>query len=47
MVLVKKWPFLQLFLLANIGQESVLYDIIEQKNAFVGYKNKNFKELKR
>ena len=31
MVLVQKWPFFQLFLLANLGQESVFYDILEQK----------------
>ena len=32
MVLVKKWPFFQLFCLANIGQENVFYDILELKN---------------
>ena len=31
------------FFLSNIGQENVLYDILEQKNAFLGYKNKKFK----
>ena len=46
MVLVKKWPFFQLFFLANIGQENVFYDILEQKNAFLSYKNKNFKKSK-
>ena len=46
MVLVQKWPFLQLFLLVNIVQENVLYDILEQKNAFLGYKNKMFKMSK-
>ena len=46
MVLVKKWPFLQLFFLANIGQENVFYDILEQKDAFLSYKNKNFKKFK-
>ena len=34
MVLVKKWPFFQLFFLGNIGQENVFYDILERKNAF-------------
>ena len=43
MVLVQKWPFFQLFFLGNIGQENVFYDILEQKNAFLGYKNKKFK----
>ena len=27
----------------NIGQENVFYDIVEQKKAFLGYKNKNLK----
>ena len=35
--------FFQLFSLANIGQKNVFYDILEQKNAFLGYKNKKFK----
>ena len=30
-VLVQKWPFFQLFFLANIGNENVFYDILEQK----------------
>ena len=46
MVLVQKWPFFQLFFLANIGQENVFYDILERKNAFLGYKNKKFKKSK-
>ena len=40
MVLVKTWPFFQLFFLGNIGQENVFYDILEQKNAILGYKKK-------
>ena len=28
-----------MFFLGNIGQENVFYDIVEQKNAFLGYKN--------
>ena len=32
-----------LFFLGNIGQENVFYDILEQKNAFLGYKNKKLK----
>ena len=27
------------FFLGNIGQEDVFYDILERKNAFLGYKN--------
>ena len=46
MVLVQKWPVFQLFLLGNIGQENVFYDILERKNAFIGYKNKKSKKSK-
>ena len=47
MVLVQKWPFFQLFFfLGNIGQKNVFNDILEQKNAFLGYKNKTFKRSK-
>ena len=46
MVLVQKWPFFQLFFLGNISQENVFYDILERKNAFLGYKTKMFKKSK-
>ena len=46
MVLVQNWPFFQLFLLGNIGQENVCYDILERKNAFLGYKNNKSKKSK-
>ena len=46
MVLVQKWPFFQLFFLGNTGQENVFYDILERKNAFLGYKKKKFKKSK-
>ena len=46
MVLVKKWPFFQLYFLGNIGQENVFYDILERKNAFLSYKNKKFEKSK-
>ena len=42
MVLVQKWPFIQLFFLGNIGQKNFFYDIIERKNGFLGYKKKKF-----
>ena len=45
MVLVQNCPFFQLFL-GNIGQENVLYDILERKKAFLGNKDKDFKKLK-
>ena len=34
------------FSLGNIGQENVFYDILERKNDFLPYKNKNFKKSK-
>ena len=46
MFMVQKWPFFQLFFLGIIGQENVFYDILERKNACLGYKNKNFKQSK-
>ena len=46
MVLVQKWSFFQLFFLGNIGQENVFYNILERKHAFLGYKNKKFKQSK-
>ena len=46
MVLVQKWPFLELLFLGNIGQKNVFYNILEQKNAFLGYKNKKLKKSK-
>ena len=52
----KNWEFLkrfrqkiaifQPFCLGNIAQENDFYDILEQKNAFLGYKNKKFKKSK-
>ena len=46
MVLVQKWRFFQRFFFGNIGQENILYDILEQKNAFLGYKSNKFKKSK-
>ena len=46
MVLVQKWPFFQLFILGNIGQENVFYNILERKNAFLAYKKRKFKKSK-
>ena len=34
------------FFLANIGQENAFYDILERKNAFLGYKNTKFRKSK-
>ena len=40
----KNGHFSKFFFLGNIGQEKVFYDILERKNAFLGYKNKKFKK---
>ena len=43
----KNGHFFQLFFfLGNIGKEKVFYDILERKNASLGYKNKIFKKSK-
>ena len=46
MVLVQKWPFLKLFFLGNTDKENVFYDILEEKDTFLAYKNKKFKKSK-
>ena len=46
MVLVQNWRFFQLFFLRDKRQENVFYDILQQKNGFLGYKNKKFKKSK-
>ena len=40
----KNGHFSNFFFLGNIGQENVFYDILERKNAFLGYKNKKSKQ---
>ena len=46
MVLVQNWPFFHVFFLGIIGQENVFYDILEQRNGFLGYKNSKLKKWK-
>ena len=46
MVLFERWPLFQLFFFGNRGQENIVYDILEQENAFLGYKSKKFKKSK-
>ena len=46
MVLVKNWPFFHLFILTNIGQENVFYNILERKNAFYAIKTTSPKSRK-
>ena len=41
-----KMAIFQIFLLGNIGQENVFYDILERRKAFLGYKNKTLKKSK-
>ena len=41
----KNGQFTNLFL-GNIGQQNMFFDILERKNAFLGYKNKKFKKSK-
>ena len=43
MALVQRWPFFQLSFLGNIDQETIFYDILEQKNSFLGYKTRTWK----
>ena len=42
----KNGQFCNFFFLGNIGQRNVFYNILERKNAFLGYKNKKSKQLK-
>ena len=42
----KDGHFFYFFILGNIGQENVFYDILGPKNAFLGYQKKKFKKSK-
>ena len=42
----KMADFFNLSFLGNIGLGNVFYDILERKNASLGYKNKKFKTAK-
>ena len=46
MVLVQKLPFFERFLSGNRGQENIVNDVLERKNAFLAYKKKKFKKSK-
>ena len=41
-----KMDIFSTFFLGNIGKENVVYDILERKNASLGYKSKKFKKSK-
>ena len=42
----KNGHFSNFYFLGNRGQENVFCDILQRKNAFLGYKNKKFKKSK-
>ena len=42
----KNGHFSTFFFLGNIGQENVFYDIVETKNAFLGFKNTKLEKSK-
>ena len=42
----KNGHFTNFLFLGNIGQENVFYNILERKNAFLGYKNNKFQKSK-
>ena len=42
----KNGHFFNFFFLGNIGKENVFYDILERKNAILGYKNSKCKKSK-
>ena len=42
----KNGHFSNFYFLGNTGQENISYDILERKNAFLGYKNNKFKKSK-
>ena len=44
MVLVKTWPFPQLFFLGQIGREELFSNFLDRKIAFLDYKNINIKK---
>ena len=47
MVLVKNGPFFRLFILGNTGQKYEFYDILEERNNFLGYKNNEDEKLEK
>ena len=46
MVFVQKWPFFHFYLLGNIRQEKVFYDILEGKKTFEAVKTRSSKSRK-
>ena len=46
MVLVEKWPVFKLLFLGNTVQENIFYDILELKDAFLGYNKIEVQKVK-
>ena len=46
MILIQSWPFFHDSFLGNLDQENMFYDVLERKNAILGFKNKNLKKPK-
>ena len=46
MVLLENWPFFQLIFFRQYRLGNVFYDILEQKNAFLGNKKNKLKPWK-
>ena len=44
--LSKNGPFFNFYFLCNVGRENVVYDILERKTAFLGYKHNKFRKSK-
>ena len=42
----RKLVIFQIFILGKKGQKNVVYDIVEERNAFLDYKNKELKKSK-
>ena len=48
MVFVQNWPIFNLFVLGNIGEENLFYDILNRKKkTFLRYKNTKLKRSKK
>ena len=46
MVLVKNWPLFHISFFGSLDQENIFYNILERKNAILGYKNMKLKKSK-
>ena len=46
MVLVKNWPLFHISFFGSLDQENIFYNILERKNAILGYENMKLKKSK-